>query len=271
MRDVDEKLRRLRDILEEMGGVLIALSGGVDSSLLADVAAEVLGERALAVTARGPLFPEREVRQAMEIAEHAGIRHLVIGACQLENDLVRSNPRDRCYHCKRHLFQHLTDIAHVEGLPWIAHGEQVDDAGAHRPGARAAEEMGVRAPLAEAGLTKDDVRELSRRRGLPTWDDPPMACLATRIPYGEELTEQRLARIEAAEEALRGHGFRALRVRDHREVARIELPAAEIARIVDEPLRSQIVEELRELGYTYVTVDLAGLRSGSMDEPAEDR
>ena len=166
------------------------------------------------------------------------------------------------------LFQHLLDLAHVQGLPWVAHGEQLDDAAAHRPGARAAQEMGIRAPLAEAGLGKQDVRELSRERGLPTWNDPAMACLATRIPYGEELTEERLSRIAAAEDALRAMGFEALRVRDHAGVARIEVPVERVAELTAEPVRGRIAERLRELGFRWVTVDLEGLRSGSMDAPA---
>lgn len=266
MSQVEGKLERLKAILHGMDGLLVALSGGVDSSLLADVAAEVLGNRALAVTARGPLFPEVELERAREVAERAGLRHIIIDAGQLDDERVRSNPPDRCYHCKRVLFGRLREIADEEGLAEIAHGEQLDDAGAHRPGARAAEEMGVRAPLAEAGLTKADVRELSRSRGLPTWNDPTMACLATRIPYGQELTEERLARVEAAEDLLREHGFTALRVRDHGGIARIEVPAEEMGRLAAEPLRSQVGAGLRELGFTYVTADLMGLRSGSMDE-----
>jgi uncharacterized protein len=239
----------------------------VDSSLLVDVAGEVLGDRVLAVTARGPLFHEFEIERAGQIAERAGVRHMVIGACQLDDPLVRSNPPDRCYHCKKVLFQHLLDLAHVQGLPWVAHGEQLDDASAHRPGARAAEEMGIRAPLAEAGLTKQDVRDLSRERGLPTWDDPAMACLATRVPYGQELTEERLARIAAAEDALRALGFDALRVRDHDGLARIEVPPERVAELTDERTRSRVAERLREIGFRWVTVDLQGLRSGSMDAP----
>ncbi len=261
----DQKLDRLRDVLADMGGVVIALSGGVDSSLLACVAAEVLGERALAVTAEGAMFPEFEIERAREIAKQCGIRHRVVTSRQLDEPRVRANSRDRCYHCKRALGEQLLQIAEDEGLPWVAHGDQADDASAHRPGARAAEELGLRAPLAEAGLTKADVRELSRDRDLPTWDAPPMACLATRIPYGEELTKERLGRIEAAEQILRDAGFSALRVRDHHGLARIEVPAARVSELTAEPLRGEIARMLRELGFAWVTVDLQGLRSGSMD------
>lgn len=266
MTELDDKLARLCDILREMEGVLVALSGGVDSSLLLDVAAEVLGERVVAVTARGPLFPEVEIQRASEIAARAGVRHLIIEGTQLEEPAVRLNAPDRCYHCKRRLMRTLVEIARQENIPWVAHGEQIDDKTLYRPGSRAAEEVGARAPLAEAGLNKADVRELSRRRGLPTWDDPPMACLATRIPYGEELTEERLKRIERAEDLLRTLGFRALRVRDHGHIARIEVPPEEILRLVSDPVRPQVEAGLRELGYTYVTADLVGFRSGSMDE-----
>lgn len=259
------KTTELKALLAGMGGCVIGFSGGVDSTLLFAVAAEVLGERALAVTATSETYPERERREAEALAKRIGGRHRVIVSEELAIPEFQDNPPNRCYYCKHELFGKLRAIADQEGLPHVLDGTNLDDRGDHRPGRQAAAEMGVRSPLEEASFTKEDIRRLSQAMNLPTWDKPAFACLSSRFPYGTAITAERVRKVGQAEESLRELGFRILRVRYHGSVARVELGTEEFARAVG-PLRDEVGRLVREAGFTYVAVDLQGYRSGSMNE-----
>ena len=264
---LQDKTDKLRMILADMGGCVIGFSGGVDSTLLFAVAAEVLGNRALAVTAASQTYPERELNEARELAERIGGLHLVIVSEELDIPEFRDNPRNRCYYCKKELFSKLRAIAEAEGLKHVLDGTNIDDARDHRPGRLAAEELQVRSPLEEAGFTKQDIRDLSREMGLPTWDKPAFACLSSRFPYGTSITPYRVSQVGMAEESLRALGFRTLRVRYHGTVARIELGEQEFERATG-ILRGEVVRLVKEAGFTYVSLDLQGYRAGAMNEGA---
>jgi uncharacterized protein len=264
-RDLQDKYDTLKSVLAQTGGVLVAYSGGVDSTLLLKVAIEALGDRALAVTASSETYPMHEVDDAVCLANEMGARLRTIHTEELDMAEFASNPPERCFYCKQELFGKLLAIAEEEGLPVVADGSNVDDEGDFRPGTKAAAQLGVRHPLREAGLTKADIRELSRELGLPTWDKPSFACLASRFPYGDSITREGLKQVAAAEQVLRDLGFRQLRVRHHGDTARIEVGVQDLAEAVQPGKRERIVSELRKLGYLYVTLDLEGYRTGSMN------
>jgi len=291
------KLERLRELIRSYGSCLVAYSGGVDSAFLARVARDVLGDRSLAVIADSPSLPRRELQEALEIAERFQIPVRVVRTGEFENPNYTANPYNRCYFCKHELFEEVTPIARTEGFAVIAYGENASDVADFRPGAQAAAEFQVRAPLKEIGLTKQEIRELSAQLGLPTADKPQMACLSSRIPYGEAVTEEKLKMIEAAENFLRDLGFRDVRVRHHelgsefrvssfesssaldskpksrypkpeaaRYLARIEVGADELPKLLAPDGCSRVADALRRIGYAHVTLDLQGYRRGSLNE-----
>lgn len=262
----DKKYRDLKDRITSLGSALIAYSGGVDSTLLLRVARDVLSDRVLAITARSPVYPSEEIDQARALARELGVRHKIIETRELTNPRFIDNPKERCYWCKRELFAELTSIARENHLNYVLDGTNFDDLDDFRPGMRAADEYGVRSPLKEARLTKKDIRSLSKLLGLPIWDKPSFACLASRFPYGTKITNENLVKVEEAERFIRGFGITQVRVRHHDRIARIEVMEQDMPMVLGAHIRRRISSCLKNLGYCYVAIDLEGYRTGSMNE-----
>ena len=263
----DPKERALLELIADMRSVVVAFSGGVDSAYLAYAASSVLGQQALCVTADSPSYSEHHRKLAFEIAEDLVLHHEVIRTDEVKKPEYRANPVNRCFHCKDELYTRLTALAHERGIAYVIDGNNADDCGDYRPGRVAARQLGVRSPLEEVGLSKEEIRNLSRNAGLRVWDEPASACLASRIPYHSEVTEEKLKMVEQAEEVLRRLGLQVCRVRHHDECARLEVSQREMMGIMEPETREIILRELKRIGYRYVTVDLEGYRMGSLNEP----
>ncbi|MBR6403137.1 MAG: ATP-dependent sacrificial sulfur transferase LarE [Eubacterium sp.] len=260
-----EKYLNLKQYLQKLDSVIVAFSGGVDSTFLLHAAKEVLGENVLAVTAKSCLFPSSEIKDAVSLCENMDVRYKVLELNPLEIDGFKDNPKNRCYLCKKNMLMSLIDIAKSEGISYVVEGSNMDDMGDYRPGSQAVEELGVRSPLKDVSFFKHEIRELSKEIGLPTWDKPSLACLASRIPYGDEITPEKLTMIEYCERYLKNLGFHQLRVRAHGNLARIEINSDEITKVFNEENRTRIYEEFKRNGFKFVSIDLVGYRTGSMN------
>ena len=261
-----EKKLKLEEYLKELGSLAVAFSSGVDSTFLLKVAKNVLNDNVIAVTARSASFPKRELDEATEFCKKEGIRQLFVDIDEMSIEGFRKNPVNRCYYCKHEVFTRITEAALNCGIKYVAEGSNIDDNGDYRPGLKAVEELGIKSPLRYAGLTKSEIRALSKELGLPTWEKPSFACLASRFVYGEAITEEKLGMVDRAEQMLLDLGFKQFRVRVHGNIARIEVLPEEISKFMEETVRSAVYKRFKEIGFDYVTMDLAGYRTGSMNE-----
>lgn len=264
--ELNHKMLKLRENLKELGNVVIAFSGGVDSTFLLKIAHDVLGEKALAVTATSSTYPEREFREAINYTKKHEIRHIIIESEERDIEGFSKNPINRCYYCKHELFSKLKEVANENSIQYVLDGSNYDDIGDFRPGMKAAKELKVISPLKDAKLTKDEIRKISKRMNIPTWNKPAFACLSSRFPYGQEITDDKLRMVETAEDFLLNMGFKQIRVRHHGKIARIEVDPQERERFFKVDVMDTIGIELKKLGFTYVTLDILGYRTGSMNE-----
>ena len=264
--ELEKKYNKLKEIIKNAESLAVAFSGGVDSTFLLKVAHDILGDKVVAVTAQSSTYPEREFKVAEGFAKELGVKHVVIVSEELDIDGFSSNPVNRCYYCKKELFTKIHDVANQHNVKYVADGSNMDDMGDYRPGLKAVNELQVISPLKEAGLTKDDIRTISKELNLPTWNKQAFACLASRFPYGHEITREKLSKVDQAEQVLLDLGFRTVRVRHHENLARIEVGIEEMKKFYNEVLMEDIYKAFNKIGFNYVSLDLKGYRTGSMNE-----